>query len=509
MSKHSGFTLIELLVVIAIIAILAAILFPVFANAREKGRQTACMNNQHQLALSILMAEQDNNETLPAASGYLGILTTTYGMTGKIWNCPTRGQRGGETDPSYLYNYDFAGMLLSDVLDPTHAVIFGDGITTNVQYVGCAVRTSDYLLRHNGRIITAYADGHCTSSISLPGVMGPTLGRIAYFQIDQTNWGQASSATLNVVNGDGTGQAVLPIGGIGMTSFLPNEVDLAMSPDGSKIVTAIATDTSSTMPTSHIFIQSIGGGAPTDLTPNSTAFNITPAFSPDGTTIVFASNSVNGNATELFAMDNAGGHLKQLTTSADGTFHMNPRFLPDGNRIVFQTFDFDTKSDQYSQLMMYNLSPMAVTPISPIDNSDGDLGYPAPQIRYDGQQILCGRLYNSNTGTPGQCGQGVDTIGPDGANLQVLFSGISSDQVPQACYSLTGKNIVVMHDRGPTDLNTGCSYLEIMDTTGSVTAQLEPAVSAGVNPYNVGGVSLSSIANTGKSYYNPIWGATY
>ncbi len=54
-SKRGGFTLIELLVVIAIIAILAAILFPVFARAREKARQTTCTSNQRQIAASIAM----------------------------------------------------------------------------------------------------------------------------------------------------------------------------------------------------------------------------------------------------------------------------------------------------------------------------------------------------------------------------------------------------------------------------------------------------------------------
>lgn len=58
MLHRRGFTLIELLVVIAIIAILAAILFPVFAKAREKARQTTCSNNQRQLAVAILMATQ-------------------------------------------------------------------------------------------------------------------------------------------------------------------------------------------------------------------------------------------------------------------------------------------------------------------------------------------------------------------------------------------------------------------------------------------------------------------
>jgi prepilin-type N-terminal cleavage/methylation domain-containing protein len=56
-----GFTLIELLVVIAIIAILAAILFPVFAQAREKARQTACLSNMKQMGNALMMYVQDND----------------------------------------------------------------------------------------------------------------------------------------------------------------------------------------------------------------------------------------------------------------------------------------------------------------------------------------------------------------------------------------------------------------------------------------------------------------
>ena len=63
--RTKGFTLIELLVVIAIIAILAAILFPVFAKAREKARQTACLSNLRQLATGMLMYIEDWNGTFP------------------------------------------------------------------------------------------------------------------------------------------------------------------------------------------------------------------------------------------------------------------------------------------------------------------------------------------------------------------------------------------------------------------------------------------------------------
>ena len=69
--NSSAFTLIELLVVIAIIAILAAILFPVFAQAREKARQTSCLSNTKQLATSVLMYVQDYDETFPQAA-YIG-----------------------------------------------------------------------------------------------------------------------------------------------------------------------------------------------------------------------------------------------------------------------------------------------------------------------------------------------------------------------------------------------------------------------------------------------------
>src|SRR3954449_4033705 len=63
--RGRGFTLIELLVVIAIIAILAAILFPVFAQARDKARSAACLSNTKQMGAALQMYAQDNDETLP------------------------------------------------------------------------------------------------------------------------------------------------------------------------------------------------------------------------------------------------------------------------------------------------------------------------------------------------------------------------------------------------------------------------------------------------------------
>jgi prepilin-type N-terminal cleavage/methylation domain-containing protein/prepilin-type processing-associated H-X9-DG protein len=94
--KRHGFTLIELLVVIAIIAILAAILFPVFARAREKARQSSCLSNIKQVGLSINMYVQDYDETLPMAVAGVppSIYMTTelldpYIKNDQIWDCPS------------------------------------------------------------------------------------------------------------------------------------------------------------------------------------------------------------------------------------------------------------------------------------------------------------------------------------------------------------------------------------------------------------------------------------
>src|SRR5207247_1686725 len=103
--KQGGFTLIELLVVIAIIAILAAILFPVFAQAREKARSSSCLSNQKQIALAFSMYSQDYDETYPPGFFTDPVTSITYrwedsvkpyikgGNVGGILTCPSASSR--------------------------------------------------------------------------------------------------------------------------------------------------------------------------------------------------------------------------------------------------------------------------------------------------------------------------------------------------------------------------------------------------------------------------------
>jgi prepilin-type N-terminal cleavage/methylation domain-containing protein/prepilin-type processing-associated H-X9-DG protein len=105
--QHRGFTLIELLVVIAIIAILAAILFPVFSQARDKGRATACLTHARQIGTATQMYSQDYDEYLiPANTGqfpnmatYTGWdrILTPYVKSAGVFTCPSAGAPAGQT----------------------------------------------------------------------------------------------------------------------------------------------------------------------------------------------------------------------------------------------------------------------------------------------------------------------------------------------------------------------------------------------------------------------------
>jgi len=129
-----GFTLIELLVVIAIIAILAAILFPVFARVREKANQTSCLNNQRQLAVALMIYANDHEETLPLPSTW--VEATNLASDPKIFNCPSNSAQGVPSAPDYgmnafLYDLDplngsVAGVSMGEITDPTKIELTSD-----------------------------------------------------------------------------------------------------------------------------------------------------------------------------------------------------------------------------------------------------------------------------------------------------------------------------------------------------------------------------------------------
>lgn len=126
----NGFTLIELLVVIAIIAILAAILFPVFASAREKARQAACMSNLNQLGLAFLQYSQDFDELFPSPGG-----GSSSHPDEDAWDYLTKNSSGQIYSPvldNYLKNRNTSAIQVFDCPDIT---LFPYGPFTGSNYI--------------------------------------------------------------------------------------------------------------------------------------------------------------------------------------------------------------------------------------------------------------------------------------------------------------------------------------------------------------------------------------
>lgn len=155
-SIKKGFTLIELLVVIAIIAILAAILFPVFAKAREKARQTACMSNQKQIATAAMLWAQENDEKLPGSENWF----TTVGVPAKVLRCGTAGKN---VSNAYVYHNYLDGKALASIIDPTAIWLSADGQHASTgadNFVSVAYANDDIDKRHDKKVIASFVDGH-------------------------------------------------------------------------------------------------------------------------------------------------------------------------------------------------------------------------------------------------------------------------------------------------------------------------------------------------------------
>ena len=210
----AGFTLIELLVVIAIIAILAAMLFPVFARARAKALQTTCLSNIRQLALAFLMYASDYDETMPFAYDYaddrssesawdyhIDYTTGTFspGLIGpytqaqEINACPMARtiESWGRPYSGYGYNTTYVGgppdegkepATLGEIQSPSDTVVLADCAYWNIPFGGGDpfVALTNYLrapsdlyygfigpnvhFRHNATANVAYCDGHAKAA---------------------------------------------------------------------------------------------------------------------------------------------------------------------------------------------------------------------------------------------------------------------------------------------------------------------------------------------------------
>jgi prepilin-type N-terminal cleavage/methylation domain-containing protein/prepilin-type processing-associated H-X9-DG protein len=202
----AGFTLIELLVVIAIIAILAAILFPVFAMARERARTSMCLSNQKQLGTAMVMYTQDYDERFPTwlddvpkdADHPNGENTWVenlqpYSQNKKIWQCPSDDitgeanaeglKLGSATQNSYWLNAyifrwsgsnsqvksPYPSAALAEINYPATSIVYCDGIVNTGkavypgpphEYCGAAAWCLKSEQRHSSGINFTFADGH-------------------------------------------------------------------------------------------------------------------------------------------------------------------------------------------------------------------------------------------------------------------------------------------------------------------------------------------------------------
>ncbi len=185
MKRQRGFTLIELLVVIAIIAILAAILFPVFARARENARKSTCGSNMKQIGIGTVMYMQDYDEMLPyaqcwdpaqgamPAGVYWFQVIQPYLKNTGVLKCPSANSAAttqsdyGRCQHHLPYRLPYATMSLAAMNRPAEVILACDAFPTsgwNWMYTYCPIcsptLTNSISNRHMEGTNVSFWDGH-------------------------------------------------------------------------------------------------------------------------------------------------------------------------------------------------------------------------------------------------------------------------------------------------------------------------------------------------------------
>ncbi|OPZ83794.1 MAG: hypothetical protein BWY76_02119 [bacterium ADurb.Bin429] len=153
-----------------LLPIMASILFPVFAKAREKARAVTCLSQQRQIATAIQMYVQDNNGLYPPAGDDWAVAIETYAGSSHLFHCPAAALAGSTLAPNYGSNPAVFGKKEADITDPANTIVIGD--SDAIDYQLHSPGDLDFS-RHDGDCIVGYADGHAAKLSAPPTTLGP------------------------------------------------------------------------------------------------------------------------------------------------------------------------------------------------------------------------------------------------------------------------------------------------------------------------------------------------